>query len=162
MMVLVAHPFRRSWPLKVGSWFRRLLLESAGLYSPGHGGNDAQKTIGIIWMLLIATGYAAADGTLPPGWTILACYIVIGLGAMFGGWRIVKTMGRAPCPGGSLGRGSQHRLGVALHDPRLGTCCGPVLPGELLALHLTATSDRTAARRLLFRSGLARRMASSV
>src|SRR4029079_3122903 len=67
---------------------------SGGLYSPGHGANDAQKTIGIIWMLLIATGYSAASDTSPPAWTIWSCYLSMGLGTMFGGWRIVKTMGQ--------------------------------------------------------------------
>jgi PiT family inorganic phosphate transporter len=71
-----------------------LQLVSASLYSLGHGGNDAQKTIGIIWMLLIATGYAAAGDKLPPLWVIWVCYLAIGLGTMFGGWRIVKTMGQ--------------------------------------------------------------------
>ncbi len=94
LMVLVAHLFRRASPLRVDNWFRRLQLVSAGLYSIGHGGNDAQKTIGIIWMLLIATGYSAANAALPPAWVIWTCYIAIGLGTMFGGWRIVKTMGQ--------------------------------------------------------------------
>jgi len=94
LMVAVAHLFRRVSPLRVDKSFRRLQLVSAGLYSLGHGGNDAQKTIGIIWMLLIATGYASADGKLPPSWVIWVCYIAIGLGTMFGGWRIVKTMGQ--------------------------------------------------------------------
>jgi PiT family inorganic phosphate transporter len=69
-----------------------LQLGSAGADSLGHGGNDAQKTIGIIWMLLIATGHSASDA--PPTWTIVACYTAIALGTMFGGWRIVKTMGQ--------------------------------------------------------------------
>jgi PiT family inorganic phosphate transporter len=94
LMVIVANLFRRSSPLRVDNWFRRLQLVSAGLYSLGHGGNDAQKTIGIIWMLLIATGYAAASDKLPPWWVIWVCYVAIGLGTMFGGWRIVKTMGQ--------------------------------------------------------------------
>ncbi|WP_348753599.1 inorganic phosphate transporter [uncultured Aquincola sp.] len=94
MMVLVAWVCRRSSPLRVDNWFRRLQLVSAGLYSLGHGGNDAQKTIGIIWMLLIATGYANATDAMPPAWVIWSCYIAIGLGTMFGGWRIVKTMGQ--------------------------------------------------------------------
>jgi len=94
MMVLVAWICRRSSPLRVDNWFRRLQLVSAGLYSLGHGGNDAQKTIGIIWMLLIATGYANATDAMPPAWVIWSCYIAIGLGTMFGGWRIVKTMGQ--------------------------------------------------------------------
>jgi len=94
MMVLVAWIFRRTRPSKVDKWFRRLQLVSAGAYSLGHGGNDAQKTIGIIWMLLIATGYAASTDTSPPIWVIICCYMAIGLGTMFGGWRIVKTMGQ--------------------------------------------------------------------
>ncbi|HEX2010349.1 MAG TPA: inorganic phosphate transporter [Roseateles sp.] len=94
LMVIVAWLFRRSSPLRVDNWFRRLQLVSAGLYSLGHGGNDAQKTIGIIWMLLVASGYMAASDTHPPAWTIWACYIAIGLGTMFGGWRIVRTMGQ--------------------------------------------------------------------
>ncbi|WP_294637064.1 inorganic phosphate transporter [uncultured Aquabacterium sp.] len=94
MMVLVAWVCRRTPPSKVDRWFRRLQLLSAGAYSLGHGGNDAQKTIGIIWMLLISTGYAAAGDTSPPMWVIVSCYAAIGAGTMFGGWRIVKTMGQ--------------------------------------------------------------------
>jgi inorganic phosphate transporter, PiT family len=94
MMVAVAWICRRTRPSKIDRWFRRLQLISAGAYSLGHGGNDAQKTIGIIWMLLIATGYASAQETAPPTWTIICCYMAIGLGTMFGGWRIVKTMGQ--------------------------------------------------------------------
>jgi PiT family inorganic phosphate transporter len=94
MMVLVAWVCRRTSPLKVDRWFRRLQLLSASAYSLGHGGNDAQKTIGIIWLLLIATGYANAGDAAPPTWTIVCCYMAIGLGTMFGGWRIVKTMGQ--------------------------------------------------------------------
>ena len=94
MMVLVAWVCRRATPSKVDRWFRRLQLVSAGAYSLGHGGNDAQKTIGIIWMLLIATGYTSATAALPPTWTIVSCYLAIAAGTMFGGWRIVKTMGQ--------------------------------------------------------------------
>jgi inorganic phosphate transporter, PiT family len=94
MMVLVAWLFRRARPQSVDGTFRRLQLVSAGLYSLGHGGNDAQKTIGIIWMLLIATGYASSLDKLPPTWVIWSCYIAIALGTLFGGWRIVKTMGQ--------------------------------------------------------------------
>jgi PiT family inorganic phosphate transporter len=94
MMVAVAWIFRRFRPSRVDKWFRRLQLVSAGAYSLGHGGNDAQKTIGIIWMLLLATGYASAEDKSPPSWTIVSCYMAIGLGTMFGGWRIVKTMGQ--------------------------------------------------------------------
>ena len=94
MMVGVAWVCRRATPSKVDRWFRRLQLVSAGAYSLGHGGNDAQKTIGIIWMLLIATGYAASTDKSPPTWTIVSCYMAIAAGTMFGGWRIVKTMGQ--------------------------------------------------------------------
>ncbi len=94
MMVAVAWIFRRASPLRVDNLFRRLQLMSAGLYSLGHGGNDAQKTIGIIWLLLIASGYAKAGDPLPPTWVIVCCYVAIGLGTLFGGWRIVKTMGQ--------------------------------------------------------------------
>ena len=94
MMLLVSWVFVRTNPVHVDRWFRRFQLVSAGAYSLGHGGNDAQKTIGIIWMLLIATGYAAADNPMPPYWVIFACYAAIALGTLMGGWRIVKTMGQ--------------------------------------------------------------------
>lgn len=93
-MVIVAWIFRGRTPMRIDRWFRRAQLLSAGLYSLGHGGNDAQKTIGIIWLLLIASGYASAADAQPPWWVIWACYIAIALGTMFGGWRIVKTMGQ--------------------------------------------------------------------
>jgi PiT family inorganic phosphate transporter len=94
MMLLVAWICRRARPSRVDKWFRRLQLVSAGAYSLGHGGNDAQKTIGIVWLLLIATGHTAASDASPPTWVIVSCYLAIGLGTMFGGWRIVKTMGQ--------------------------------------------------------------------
>lgn len=94
MMVAVAWIFRRTRPNRVDKWFRRLQLLSAGAYSLGHGGNDAQKTIGIIWLLLLATGYTQAGEASPPAWVIISCYAAIALGTMFGGWRIVKTMGQ--------------------------------------------------------------------
>lgn len=94
MMVAVAWVCRRATPSRVDRWFRRLQLVSAGAYSLGHGGNDAQKTIGIIWMLLIATGYMAGTDKAPPMWVIVSCYTAIAAGTMFGGWRIVKTMGQ--------------------------------------------------------------------
>jgi PiT family inorganic phosphate transporter len=93
MMLLVSWAFRRATPRGVDKWFRRLQLLSASLYSLGHGGNDAQKTMGIIWMLLIAAGLSKSSDPLPM-WVILSCYAAIGLGTMFGGWRIVKTMGQ--------------------------------------------------------------------
>ena len=94
MLISVSWGLRRSTPSRVDRWFRRLQLVSAGAYSLGHGGNDAQKTIGIVWMLLIATGYSAAGDKAPPSWVVLSCYAAIAGGTMFGGWRIVKTMGQ--------------------------------------------------------------------
>jgi PiT family inorganic phosphate transporter len=94
MMLLVSWVFVRTTPSHVDKWFRRLQLVSAGAYSLGHGGNDAQKTIGIIWMLLIATGYASTQDSLPPFWVIFSCYLAIAGGTLMGGWRIVKTMGQ--------------------------------------------------------------------
>ncbi len=94
MMVLVSWVFVRATPRRVDKWFRHAQLVSASMYSLGHGGNDAQKTIGIIWMLLIASGYTAASDPLPPIWVIASCYTAISLGTLFGGWRIVKTMGQ--------------------------------------------------------------------
>jgi inorganic phosphate transporter, PiT family len=94
LMVAVSWICLRWSPLRVDNTFRRLQLVSAGLYSLGHGGNDAQKTIGIIWLLLVVTGHTAAGAKMPPSWVIWSCYIAIGLGTMFGGWRIVKTMGQ--------------------------------------------------------------------
>ncbi len=94
LMVVVAWIFRRTSPSRVDRWFRRLQLVSASLYSLGHGGNDAQKTIGIIWALLIAANMGGATPEHVPGWVIIACYIAIALGTFLGGWRIVKTMGQ--------------------------------------------------------------------
>ncbi len=94
LLVAVSWICLRWSPVLVDSVFRRLQLVSAGLYSLGHGGNDAQKTIGIIWLLLIAAGHTDAGAAMPPAWVIWSCYIAIGLGTLFGGWRIVKTMGQ--------------------------------------------------------------------
>jgi PiT family inorganic phosphate transporter len=93
LMVIVSWICRRTTPRRVDKWFRRLQLVSAALYSLGHGGNDAQKTMGIIWMLLIAAGISTSNDPIPT-WVIAVCYIAIGLGTLFGGWRIVKTMGQ--------------------------------------------------------------------
>jgi inorganic phosphate transporter, PiT family len=93
IMLAVSWLFVRSTPSRVDRWFRRMQLVSASLYSLGHGGNDAQKTIGIIWMLLIAAGYLGTKDPVPI-WVVVACYVTIALGTAFGGWRIVKTMGQ--------------------------------------------------------------------
>src|SRR5688500_11351118 len=109
-MVLTAWVFRRSTPSRVDGWFRRMQLVSAAVFSLSHGGNDAQKTMGIIVLLLAAAGHKewtqpsagthwfdylnifGHSHTVAP-WVILICHFAIGLGTMFGGWRIVKTMG---------------------------------------------------------------------
>jgi inorganic phosphate transporter, PiT family len=93
LMLAISWIFVRSTPSRVDRLFRRLQLFSSSLYSLGHGGNDAQKTIGIIWMLLVAAGITGKDESVPH-WVVVACYVTIGLGTMFGGWRIVKTMGQ--------------------------------------------------------------------
>ena len=77
----------------VDTWSRRLQLLSASAYALGHGGNDAQKTIGIIWMLLISAGITKTNEHVPY-WVVVACYSAIGLGTIFGGWRIIKLMGQ--------------------------------------------------------------------
>ena len=93
LMLLVSWVFVRSTPSRVDRWFRGMQLISASFYSLGHGGNDAQKTAGVIWMLLVAAGYLGAKDPIPI-WVVTACYITIALGTLFGGWRIVKTMGQ--------------------------------------------------------------------
>jgi inorganic phosphate transporter, PiT family len=113
VMSAVAWTCRKKPPGKVDRWFRRLQLLSAAGYSLGHGLNDAQKTMGIIWMLLIAVKYSphlgpgspafmhwlmvgkqgASLATELPPWVILMCGAAIALGTMSGGWRIVHTMG---------------------------------------------------------------------
>jgi PiT family inorganic phosphate transporter len=93
LMLAVSWIFARTTPSRVDRWFRRLQLASASLYSLGHGGNDAQKTAGIIWMLLVSAGYLGARDPLPL-WVVVSCYVTIALGTAFGGWRIVKTMGQ--------------------------------------------------------------------
>ena len=92
LTVLVSWIFVRMTPRRVDRLFRRLQLVSAALYSLGHGGNDAQKTMGIIWMLLLAASVMAPQDDLP-FWVVITCHAAIGLGTLFGGWRIVRTMG---------------------------------------------------------------------
>ncbi|WP_437640652.1 anion permease [Sorangium sp. So ce854] len=88
------HLLARSWtPGKVSSRFRRLQLASAAAYSLGHGGNDAQKTMGIITALLISAGVQQGGDPKPMLWVVLVCHAAMGLGTLSGGWRIVKTMG---------------------------------------------------------------------
>jgi len=84
---------KNNTPFGIDKHFRRLQLVSAAAFSLGHGGNDAQKSMGIIWIALIISGYAAEDGEIA-NWIKLSCQLAIALGTLFGGWRIVKTMGQ--------------------------------------------------------------------
>jgi inorganic phosphate transporter, PiT family len=93
LLLAISWLFVRWTPSRVDRLFRKAQLFSSSLYSLGHGGNDAQKTVGIIWMLLVAAGYTGTEDPVP-AWVVIACYVTIGLGTMFGGWRIVKTMGQ--------------------------------------------------------------------
>ena len=93
LMIAVSWMFASTSPRRVDRWFRRLQFVSASLYSLGHGGNDAQKTMGLIWMLLIAAQVTGPKDPLP-FWVVMAAQTAMALGTMFGGWRIVKTMGQ--------------------------------------------------------------------
>jgi inorganic phosphate transporter, PiT family len=94
LMMIVRMFMRNSRPSKVDRIFRRLQLLSAAFYSLGHGGNDAQKTAGIITALLIANGLQEkTEHVVPHTWVIFTCFAAMGLGTLTGGWRIVKTMG---------------------------------------------------------------------
>ena len=97
LMVATYWILRRASPTRVGKAFRRLQLLSAAAYSLGHGGNDAQKTMGIIFVVLISSGRLPASTVEPPLWVVLACHVAMGLGTLMGGWRIVKTMGQKIC-----------------------------------------------------------------
>lgn len=91
--IIILHIVKHHSPSGVDKHFRRLQLLSASAFSLGHGGNDAQKSMGIIWVALIATNQVAKDA--PIGlWIVLSCHAAIALGTLFGGWRIVKTMGQ--------------------------------------------------------------------
>ncbi len=91
-MVVVSWIVRRNTPARVDRWFRRLQLVSAGIFSYSHGTNDAQKVMGIIAVVLYGTVWAGRPFHVP-FWVVLLCHAAIALGTMFGGWRIVKTMG---------------------------------------------------------------------
>ena len=93
LMVLVAWVFRNRTAHQAGRWFNKAQLFAAAAYSLGRGGNDAQKTIGVIWLLLISAGIATTDVDTLPNWVIYSCYFAIAWGTYLGGWRIVKTMG---------------------------------------------------------------------
>ena len=92
IIVAVSWICRRRTQRQTDRWFRRLQLVSSAMYSIGHGGNDAQKTMGIIWLLLMTANLATPEHL--PVWVVVSCYVAIALGTLFGGWRIVKTMGQ--------------------------------------------------------------------
>jgi PiT family inorganic phosphate transporter len=92
LVLIVSWIFVRTTPYAVDETFRRLQFVSASLYSLGHGGNDAQKTMGIIAVLLYSQGYGGGEFHVP-FWVVIACQAAMGLGTLFGGWRIVRTMG---------------------------------------------------------------------
>jgi PiT family inorganic phosphate transporter len=92
IIVAVSWICRRRTQRQTDRWFRKLQLVSSAMYSIGHGGNDAQKTMGIIWLLLMSANLATPEHL--PNWVVVACYVAIALGTLFGGWRIVKTMGQ--------------------------------------------------------------------
>ena len=96
MTTALAWALRRRTPGKIDMWFRRMQLLSAAAFSISHGGNDAQKTMGIITVLLFSQGYLGdtfPKGHEIPHWIVFSCYAAMGLGTLAGGWRIVKTMG---------------------------------------------------------------------
>jgi PiT family inorganic phosphate transporter len=84
--------FRKKSPRKVDGIFRAMQLVSSAVFSLGHGSNDAQKTIGIITILLFSTGYLQGEFHVPT-WVIFASYITIGAGTLAGGWKVIKTLG---------------------------------------------------------------------
>jgi len=92
--IIVINIVKKHSPSGVDKHFRRLQLLSAAAFSLGHGGNDAQKSMGIIWIALITMGMASVDDKRPEIWVVLYCQAAIALGTLFGGWRIVKTMGQ--------------------------------------------------------------------
>jgi len=92
IMVALSWLLRTRTQRQTDRWFRRLQYVSSALYSIGHGGNDAQKTMGIIWLLLMSAGLATPQHL--PNWVVVACFVAIAIGTLFGGWRIVKTMGQ--------------------------------------------------------------------
>jgi PiT family inorganic phosphate transporter len=92
LMKLIRFLVQAGKPRAIDQWFRKLQLVSAALYSLGHGGNDAQKTMGIITVLLIANGHLGANDPTP-FWVVITCQLAMGIGTLFGGWKIVKTMG---------------------------------------------------------------------
>jgi PiT family inorganic phosphate transporter len=123
--------FARSRPAIVDKHFRRLQLLSAACYSIGHGGNDAQKTMGIIAVLLFSSGYLGSTFHIPL-WIVLSCHAAIALGTMMGGWRIIKTMGMKITPLKPTG-------GFCAETAAAGTLCGATMLGIPISTTHTIT-----------------------
>jgi inorganic phosphate transporter, PiT family len=116
LMMAISWTFFRVPPARSDRWFRRTQLVTSALYSIGHGSNDAQKTMGIIWLLLMSHGSATAAHL--PGWVIVSCYLAISIGTLFGGWRIIRTMGQrltrlTPASGSAASMGGAISLFIA-------------------------------------------------
>lgn len=92
--IIVMNLIRNFSPSVIDKHFKRLQILSAAAFSLGHGGNDAQKSMGIIWIALITMGLSSIEDSRPDFWVIISCQAAIALGTLFGGWRIVKTMGQ--------------------------------------------------------------------
>jgi PiT family inorganic phosphate transporter len=115
-MLALSWIFFRVAPAKLDRWFRLSQLLTSALYSIGHGSNDAQKTMGIIWLLLMSRGLATPDHL--PGWVVISCYVAISVGTLFGGWRIIRTMGQkltrlTPASGSAASMGGAVTLFIA-------------------------------------------------
>ena len=116
LMIAISWVFFRIAPSRLDRWFRRMQLVTSALYSLGHGANDAQKTMGIIWLLLMTRGLATREHL--PLWVMVSCYGAIALGTLTGGWRIIRTMGQkltplTPASGSSASAGGAITLFIA-------------------------------------------------
>ena len=116
IMLAICWAFFRTAPSKTDRWFRRAQLLASAFYSLGHGSNDAQKTMGIIWLLLMSHGLATREHL--PAWVIISCYTAISVGTLFGGWRIIRTMGQKltklkPASGAAASLGGAITLAIA-------------------------------------------------
>jgi len=118
IMIAISWGCYRIAPAKLDRWFRRSQLLASALYSIGHGSNDAQKTMGIIWLLLMSHGLASKEHL--PEWVIVSCYMAIAIGTLCGGWRIIRTMGQkltklTPASGTAASTGGAITLFIASH-----------------------------------------------
>ncbi len=118
IMLALSWIFFRFAPSRLYRWFRLSQLATRALYRIGHGSNDAQKTMGILWLLLMSRGLATPDHL--PEWVIVSCYVAITVGTLFGGWRIIKPMGQkrtklTPASGSAASMGGAATLFIASH-----------------------------------------------